>query len=142
MASAWFNRGMYVTLNSDITLSSDTIRGLLLIDTYAFDAADNVVADLTPATYECTGGSYARQDLAGKSVTEDDGGGRAYFDATDSVYTAVPAQTSDIDATAIFEFDTDDATSPVLYYLDWTAIAGNGSNITVQYHANGVSELT
>jgi hypothetical protein len=133
---------MYQILSGGTTLASDTIRVLLLIDTYTFDAADNVVNDLTPGTYECTGGSYARQDLGTKAVTEDDGGTRAYFDAANTTFDAVPAQASDIDAAATFEFDTDDATSPVLWYHDWTAITGNGSDITISWHANGIAEIT
>lgn len=143
MASAWFNKGMFEILSGATDLDgAQVLKVLLLQSSYAFDAADNVVNDLTPGTNEVTGGSYARQTLATKTVTEDDAGGRAFFDAADAVFSAVPAQVSTINAAVTYREITNDTDSVVLFYNDFTAINGNGSDITVQWNANGIAEIT
>ena len=58
-------------------LGADTIKVLLVKNTYGFAATQNIVNDITPATHEVTGGGYARQTLTTKTVTEDDTNNRA-----------------------------------------------------------------
>lgn len=141
MADVWYNRGMFQILrgasDGGTELLANTIDVALMQDTYTFAATHNTVSDLTN---ECTGGSYARQTLGTKAVTEDDTGGRAYFDAADTTFTAVPAQSSDINAVVIF--DNTETSDPLLFYLDFTAFTGNGSDVTVQWHADGIAEIT
>jgi hypothetical protein len=134
---------MFNILNGDTILSSATINVLLLDDAYTFSAADNFVDDIVAA--EVSGGSYARQTLSNKAVTEDDAGGRAYFDNTvDTTFSGVPQQgANQIDAAAVFDNAGTDATRDILFYNDFvTPITGNGSDIQVQWHASGIAEIT
>ena len=144
MASSFYTRGTFQmgrTGASGTDLEADAITTLLVNDNEVFAVADNTIIDVSGN--EVSGGSYARQVLAGKSFTEDDGGTRSFFDATDAVFPGVPTQSPDLINAVIVADDTNagDTNKDLLSYNDFTAIQGNGSDITVQWAAAGILEL-
>ncbi len=144
MANKWYNRGLYLNLSSSLDLAADTLKVLLLKGSgYSFDPDHNFVADLTPASNEVSGGSYARQTLAGKSVTEDDANDRAAFDCSDLTFSAVPAQGGGAQVTALVLFKevTNDADSPLLAFFDTVTglpFTPSGSDVVFQVAAAGL----
>jgi hypothetical protein len=117
--------------------SSDTIRIMLLDDTATYNRAHDFVDDIVAD--ELSGGSYARQTL-GTKTSADNGTTRWNWDAADPVFTAV-AGSQTVGSAVVYKFITDDASSPLLAYLDGTNIATNGGDVTVTFPANGIFSI-
>lgn len=142
--AGWTNRGRFQILRahaSGTDLEADVIVATLIKDNYTFNPDHNVVTDFSAS--EVSGGSYARQTLGTKTVTEDDAGDRAFFDAADSVFLGVPTQSpQQINAANVHDNTAaSDSTRDFLFYCNFTAIQGNGSNITVQWNASGIADI-
>lgn len=135
--AGWYNRGKFNILSGAADLSADTLN-VMLVKSHTFDNADNVVADVSAD--EVTGGSYARQALASKTEAENDTNDTADFDAADVTFTAVASGQNTIDGA--ITLDDTLASDPLLWYHDFTAVNGNGGDITVQWHANGIARIT
>lgn len=139
MASAAYNRGAYVIGDSSLDWAVDTISCLLVRETYTYLSTHNVISDVVAA--EVSVGGYARQTLGTKTITEDDGNNRAELSAGNATFTAlVTGQTA---AGAIVAKNTgNDATSPLIAFLDFADLPTNGGNITVQWNAEGIVQIS
>lgn len=121
MASGGYNFGRE-SLMTALNLTSDTIRAMLVDDTYTFAATETTM----------TTAGTARLDtdvtLGTKTVTD------GVFDAANATWTAVAAGDT-ITAVIIFKFVTNDAGSTPLVYIDVTDQATDGSNVEIQWDA-------
>lgn len=131
MANALYVKGKEKILSAAINFSSDTLKVRLVKNTYAQNlTTDEFVSLVTKVT------GTTDQLLTGKTVT----GG--VFDANDVTFTAVPAgETSE--GVVIFKDTGDDATSPVIAYIDTITgfpLATNGGDITIQWD-NGAFKI-
>lgn len=147
MANAWYNQAKGRLLNGDLILSSDTIKAMLLKGTsYSFDKDHDAPTDLTPASNEVSGGSYARQTLGTKSGTVDDTNDLGYFSCGTITFSAVPAQGgSNVTALVIYEHVTNDTDSRLIAYFDTGTgfpLTPNGGDITVTIAATGLLKIT
>lgn len=104
--------------------------------------ADNP-ADFTTLD-ECNGASYARVDLAGVSLTRDDGNLIVYMDANDAVFPTLGAGTRQNQGALLFIFVTNDTDHVNVAWIDTGGFPfdGTGANNTVQWNALGIVQLT
>ena len=135
MADLVTNKCKYELFTGDANLDAADLR-MLLLKTAAPTVDTNFVADIV--ANELTVGGYARQTLAGETVTEDDTNDFAYLDATDPVWAALVAGETIIGA-VLFRQTGADATAPVYTFYDVTDTPTNGGDFTLQLNtpANG-----
>lgn len=107
-------------IDGDIDFLADTIKVALLQSSYTYSAAHEFADDLTN---EVSGGSYARQTLAGKASALD--GTEAVFTADASVWEAV---TLTARFAVIYKDTGDDATSPLIALIDF----GGNQSVSAQ----------
>lgn len=93
---------------------------------------------------ECDGANYARVDLAGVTLTRDDGNLIVYLDANDAVFTNLGAGTRQNAAALLYLHVTNDTDSIPAAYIDTGGFPfdGTGANNTIQWNALGIVQLT
>ena len=124
--------------NFDWNDGSQTVRLLLLKNTYTYDATDKYVSDLTPASNEVSGTGYARKDITGRSSAVS--GTQVLCDATDpSTYTGANGWTSLY--AALYRYGTGDADSPLIAFFD-CSVTANGGDITIQFSSSPSAAFT
>ena len=138
MASKVYPKALELLNAGTLSWTSDTIRILLVSNSATYNRTHDFVNDVV--ANELSGGSYARQTLAGKT-SADNGTDKWIFDATDPTFTAV-AGSQTVGAAIVYKFITNDAASPVLAFLDGSDIATNGGDVTVTFAATGVFHIT
>lgn len=126
-------------LNGDLVdWVNDTIKVLLLQNTYTYDATDRYVADLTPATHEHDGGGYARVTVGSASLALRADGVGVKFDSDDVVFSSLAAGTADIRYAAFYRHVGGDADSKLLFIVDFGSDqTPNGSDFQVIAPSNG-----
>jgi hypothetical protein len=135
MASALYNKGREGFLDGSIDWDTDDIRVMLVLDTYIFDADDNDVADLIPATND-----NGRTAALGTKTVADGVAGAA---GTSLVATAALAS----DALVIYKYAAADADARLIAYIDvgtglpFTPAAGQTVNIAWDVGANLIFKL-
>jgi len=131
MADLVTNKCKYELFTGDANLDAADLR-MLLLKTTAPTVDTNFVSDVV--ANEITVAGYARQTLAGETVTEDDTNDFAYLDATDPVFSALVAGETIIFA-CMFRQTGADATAPVYACYDVTDTPTNGGDVTIQFAA-------
>lgn len=134
MASGIYNRFKANLMNKIVDLEADTIRIALMNNSHGFIATHSIWGNISANEVSGTGYTPGGGTLTGKAVTE---GASTKWDATDftwpaSTITAYHAVVVDISATSnlICSFDFGAAKS-----------SSNG-NFTIQFHADGILDLT
>lgn len=132
MSNILYNLGKKERLAGTINLTSDTIKIMLLNDTYTPDPDDDYVDDIVAKELvNDEGTGYERKTLANKTFTEDDENDKGIFDADNVLYSAIDT-TLDIAVIVIFKDTGNDATSTLILAIDtMTGLpkATNGSDI-------------
>lgn len=124
-----YNRGKFIIGNSSLDWASDTIRTLLVDNTYVYDPDDNFVSDISG---EVVDGSYARVTLGNKGVTEDDTNDLASLDADPADYGALTGVTPA--GIVVFKVVTNDADSPLIsFHSDGFGATANGAGYVVNW---------
>lgn len=130
-------------MSGDMDLNADDIRAILCMTSTTADT--DVDADNTSGYTldEMDGSGYARQALANEAVNVDDANDRAEFDADDVTWNSLGNGTRQVQGVLLHEHITNDAGS---FPLAWVEFAGTinpgGSNLTVQWNAEGIVQLT
>ena len=144
MANTFYNRAKKEIADNTIDLLNDTIKVMLVDDTYTVNPDHDFVdmgGTADPIDAELSGTGYERKTLANKSITEDDANDRASFDADDVTWTSIDAGTAN--AAIIFKDTGDDTTSVLIAYIDDDfPITTNGGNLTIQWNADGIITLS
>jgi hypothetical protein len=133
MASLLYNKAKAEFLKGGIDWDTDTIKVLLVATGYTPSVDHNFVSDITN---EVGTANYVRKTLS-CTVAEDDANDRGVADASDVVWTALGAGATVIGVVA-FKDTGNDATSPLIYFGDFTDTATNGGDFTLQWHADGL----
>lgn len=143
-----YTRFMHRRVNNDGSILTGVLRALLLrsTGTYVFNPDHDFVADLfSNGGVEITVASYARQTLAGKTLTLDDTNNRSVLDFDNIAYGNLEVGQT-VAALVLYEFLTNDADSPLIYHLDGKtkvvaaapAVASTTGSITAATQANPV----
>jgi hypothetical protein len=148
MASVMSNKLRTLLLNNGIDLLSDTIKVMLVNNTYTPDKDHSFVDAITGgSSKELSGTGYTagfggggRKTLASKTVTQDDANDKAIFDATDVTWTGINAGT--VGFVVVIKEITNDGLSPILAVIDVSPdVVTNGGDYTAQWAADGLFHL-
>lgn len=135
MASVIYNAAKMYLMNGSVDLDTDTIKVMLLNNTYTPDIdAHNFQDDLT--AYEVSGTGYTAdgQSLASKTVTQDNTDDEGVFDAADLTwstatitarYAALYKERGGADSAneliCVFDFGSDKSSSAGNFTLQWNS---------------------
>lgn len=123
-----------------VDLEGDTIKCLLLKNTYTIDATDVYVSDLTPGTNEVANGNGYTTGGTAITCSVTYSGATATFDATDATW---PASTITARYAVVYKDTGLTTTSPVLFLYDFGADkSSSGGTFTVAWHASGLATLS
>lgn len=142
MADGMFNKGKYLILSDSISLSSDTLKVMLVTSSYTFDKTHNFVGDVSSNELSVSGytGGFAgagRKTVASKTFTEDDTNHRAVFAVADITWTSLAAGQT-IGGAILIKEVTNDAASPLIAFFDLTNTATTGANVTLDFSSTGL----
>ena len=140
MASYVYNQGLLKLANGSINYVNDTIRVLIVNQSYVFNKAHDFVDDVVSfEMVNSTGTGYERKTLASKTVTLV--GDRAVYDAADVTYTAVQT-TQQFAGAVVYKEAASDATRELIAFIDFNDLPTNGSDIQIQWSADGLFRIT
>lgn len=134
MANLVTNKCKYELFTGDANLDAATLK-VLLLKSGTPDPDTNFVTDLVPATNELSVAGYARQTLAGQTITEDDTNDFAYLQATAPAFASLTTGQT-VTWMVLFRQVTNDTDSPVYAAYDVTDTPTNGGTITVTFSSN------
>lgn len=138
MASGWFNRGVYEVVAQSTDIVADTVRFMLLKNTYAFDRDHEFVSDVV--THELTAVGYARVDATGKTLTANSTNDASYFDCDNPVFGPLAAGQT-IGFVVAFKDTGSGATSPLLMCWQVVAQPTDGSEYEFIVSPSGLSKF-
>lgn len=149
MATITTNKFRQLLMTKNIDLVNDAgIKIMLFNSSYSPDKDHDFVSSITGGTSkELSGTGYVagfngsgRKSLASRAITRDDGADKVFFDAADVTWTAISAGT--IGGAAVIKEVTNDSDSIIVCMLDPTDLVTNGSDVTIQFAADGIVNLT
>lgn len=133
-----YNKAKAEVLRGNLDFVNDTIRALLVDNTYSFDPDDDFVADIS--AFELAVTNYSRVELGGKTVTEDDINNKGFFDSDDEDFVdlgnGVNATTAGL---VLFKFVTDDSDSFLIGFIP-VAFTTQGITIRFVWSVSGILE--
>ncbi len=143
MATGIYNRGKARILAGTTLLASSTIKAMLVSAGFAFDPADNFVADVVAAEASGTGytGGFAgvgRKLMTTPVVTEDDDDNLASLGCASFAWTAI--NVGEVDGIVLFHEITSDALSPLISFHTLSAggLVTDGGNIALTIPVAGL----
>lgn len=154
MANFLYNHAAFRIMNGSLDLLTDTLKFMLVNNTYVANRDhDNVSAassaEITATNYTGGFGGAGRKILAGKVVTEDDTNDRAELDCNDPVWTALGgALNATIQAILVIKENTNDADSWLIGHIDTSTgtpslpFTTNGGDFTVNVNVEGLIQLS
>jgi hypothetical protein len=145
MASKWYGTGLLAMVNGTIAFTSDTIKAILVSDSYTYDADHDFANDVSSTELNGTGytGGFngsGRKTLASKTITNDTTNDRVEYDFADITWTALNAGT--IGGVVLVKEVTNDAASPIIAFLDPTNLVTNGGDVTLVINAEGALQIS
>jgi hypothetical protein len=145
MADVKFNRGMKELLDGTIDWLNDTIKIMLVDNTYSPNPDDDFLssaasAELSGTGYEAGFAGTGRQTLGTKTIVEDDGNNCANAGAADVAWAAINAGT--IAGAIVYKHLTDDAHSVMIGYFDVPNTITNGGPININWTGGQVMRLS
>ncbi len=149
---AWYQEGKLVIFDASadtdppVSLLSDTIKVALMKTTYTPSATtDDHFNDIAASEIVATGYTSRGFALASKTLVRDDGNTRVEFDAADSVFTIGNGTNDTFDKVVYLrETPTTASTDANSVLLGWATVAStttNGTQITLQYDAEGIMRV-
>lgn len=149
MANFVYNVAKKQLVDGDLDLNlPDDIRVLLLEAATDEDPDDATVSAVLgrAGTTELTSTGYSRQALTGETTSQDDPNDRAEFDADDAVFSGVSQAGSEtVVAYLVYKHVTDDTDSIPILFVDTATglpLTPNGSDITIQWDAEGIMQVS
>jgi hypothetical protein len=135
MANVFMNEAKESILDRNIDLIADTLKCALVTATYTANADDQFIdAGGASDVVDARASGTTDQTLAGKAIGKDTTNDFAYFDANDSVFTAVSAGSA-IVAAVVYKDTGTPTTSKIVGYFDIPDVTPNGGDITIQWAA-------
>lgn len=149
MATVTTNKGRQLLLQKLLDLVADSgVKVMLFNSSYTPDKDHDFVSSITGGTskelsgtgYTAGFGGSGRKALTGRVITRDDATDKVFFDANDASWPGLNAGT--IGGVALIKEVTTDADSPIIALLDPADLVTNGSDVTGQWAADGLVNLT
>ena len=138
-----FMRGLYA---GEFDLDTDDIRAaLLMTNTTADTEATETLMNGFTTLDECDATGYARIDMAGLTITQDDANTRAEFDATDLSFTGLGGDaTRSYQGVLIYKHVTNDTDSIPLFFVEFSnqPITSAATQVDVPWDAQGILQLS
>jgi hypothetical protein len=145
MANAIYNSFKGKIMDGSIDLDTDTIKVVLVTSDYSPDIDTHTqYSHITNQVANGNGYTTGGAALEDKDVSVDTENDKGVFDATDVTWAA---STITAKGAILYKFVDDGgnpaATSPLICYFDFTEdkVSSNG-NFTIQWHANGILNLS
>lgn len=136
MASNLYNIGLLRLLNGSTSFTGDTIKGLVVDNTYTFNVSHEYVANVTG---EVSGTGYSRFDLTSKTVSLN--ANTVVMDCANVTLASVNTANAWA-GMVVFEDTADDNTSPLLGFISMPETTTDGSNVTLNINTAGLFEFT
>lgn len=142
MANFVYNEAKRAILAGELDLDApNDIRAILVMTNTTADTEDdvNTISGFTTLD-EADGANYGRIALTSEAVNEDAANNRAEFDAADITWTALGAGTRPYAGIIIYKHVGADSSNLPICWIDSGGFpfSGNGSNVTVQWNAEGI----
>jgi len=144
----WYNYGKLVILNHShseaVDLIADTMKVALMKTSYSInidthDHWDDVSASGIVATGYTAGGNA----LASKAITQDNTNDRAELDAADLTFSSIGNGSNDsFNQIIIWKDTTTPSTSPLVAHATISSTTTNGGDVTLQWDAEGILQLS
>lgn len=135
MASNNYSNGILNILNQNLDYVNDTIKVLVVSDSYTFDKTDEFVSDISN---EVSGTGYSRKTLSNKGITLVSGSPDEFHFTADSIsFTNVDVSPDNMAAVVVYKEVTNDSDSLVIAYVDIADISTNGTTINIQFASSG-----
>lgn len=147
MANFIYNEAKRALAEGEIDLGTggNDIRVILVMTNTTADTEDdaNTISGFTTLD-EADGANYARKVLANEVVNEDAANNRAEFDADNITWSALGVGTRNYAGMIVYKHVTNDTDSIPLAYIDTGGFpfAGNGSDVTVTWNAEGIIQVS
>lgn len=145
MANFWYNEAKRALAEGELDLVDDTLMVMLVMTNTTVDTEDdkNTLSGFTTLD-EYDGANYARGTIASLAIAEDSANDRAEIDGADQVFASLGAGTRQCQAAVIYKFVTNDSDSVPIAYYDTGGFPfdGTGSNVTIQWNAQGILQIT
>ena len=125
-----YNRFKKDILDGIVDISADNLDVLLLDSTHVFDQDEDFVSQIVAD--EITVAGYARQNLTGVVVTEDDVNNRGDAAANQVVFSGM-ASGQTVGSAVVFRFNAADAAAELIAFYDVTDTATAVGSITIQF---------
>ena len=147
MANFVYTHAKHLFLTGGLNLSTADMRvALVMTNTTADTEKDlsTIGAFTTLDEYDGAGYSSGGSALAGEGVTQDDPNDRSEFDATDLTFTGLGVGTRQCQGAIVYAFVTNFGASIPVAWIDTGGFpfTGNGSNVTIQWNAEGILQAT
>jgi hypothetical protein len=134
MASGMYNRFKANLMNKIVDLEADVIKVMLLDNSHAFNAAHNVIGDVSANEIAGTGYTAGGATLANKAVTQ---GATTKWDADDVQWTGAT-----FTAYHAVIYDDTVGTDDLILSIDFGgAQSVSSGTFTIQWHVNGIVTL-
>lgn len=139
MASNLYNQGLLKLSNGTINFLTDNIGVALLSSSATFNKAHVTLDQVTAnEVSNSTGTGYERKTLANKSITLV--GDSVQFDADDVLYSAITTSQF-LGSIVVFKNNGSDATNELIAFIDYNDLPTNGSDVNIQFNANGIFRI-
>ena len=145
MADFVYNIAAQRLLEGDLDLNAPADLRVLLLTTDAEDRDHaSVQAIKTAGAVEASYGGYSRQALTGDSTSLDNPNDRAEYTANNITFASVPAGVTIVAAVVYLHVDGTDPNDVPVAHVDSGGfpVAGNGSDIQVQWNAEGILQAS
>jgi hypothetical protein len=147
MANFTYDNAKLLFLTGGLNLATEDVRVCLVMSnsTTTTEVGATTMAGFTTLDqYDGSGYSAGGAPLIGEATSLDSTNHRAIFDANDLTFTALGVGSRPCKAAIVYCFRSTFGASIPLYYVDtggWP-FSGNGSNVTIQWNAAGVGQIT
>lgn len=132
-----------IDATASIWATSVDRRCALFITGTSIDCDHDALDDLTPGTYELSGGNYVRGTLAGESITVDTTNDWLELDATDQTFSALQAAAGDPVYAVVYVEGAGDSTRYLTATCELTTPPSpNGGDYVIQWSGDGVMKYT
>lgn len=147
MANFTYTHAKHLLLTGALNLATADMRVCLVMTNTTADTEKDVSTFAGFTTLdEYDGANYTTPGaaLTGEAVTQDDANDRSEFDANDATFTALGVGTRQCQGAIVYAFVSNLNASIPIAWIDTGGFpfTGNGSNVTIQWNAEGIVQAT